>query len=365
MMPLLENLGWQAFFQDQISHETLAAYVPLRVIAVYKSLFMLSDGSTEFQGKLSGKFSFESGQTHHLPVAGDWVLAHQSGQGGAVIKKILDRKSQLTRRRPMDRNSLKFSFETQVIAANLDFIFVVMSLNHDFSASRLERALTLVWNSGATPVVLLSKSDLCPEYPAKVAQAEDVATGVDVHAICSLKHEGLDSILHYFHSGKTGCLIGSSGVGKSTLVNALCQTHLKTLTIREDDDKGRHATTTRRLFMLPKGGLLIDTPGLREFGLTGDAEGLAHTFEDIITLAKDCRFKDCSHITEPGCAVLTAVEEGQLEQTRLDHFLKLKKEAGYQESKHNPTKKQAIKSEQKQMGRLIKEVNKMRKNRYQ
>ncbi|MCD4812425.1 ribosome small subunit-dependent GTPase A [bacterium] len=364
-MNSLTHLGWQTFFQDQLSQTDLAAFCPFRVIAVHKNLLALSDGQNEFQGKLSGKFLFQTDKEHLLPVAGDWVLAHHSGQGGALIEKILARKSQLIRRRPMDRNSFKLSFETQAIAANLDYIFIVMSLNQDFSASRLERTLILVWNSGATPVVLLSKSDLCPDYPAKIAQAEDVALGVAVHAISSLKHEGLDAILQYFHSNKTGCLIGSSGVGKSTLVNALCQTQLKTLTIREDDDKGRHATTTRKLFLLPQGGILIDTPGLREFGLTGNPEGLAHTFEDITLLSKMCRFKDCSHTAEPGCAVLSAVEKSQLASERLTHFHQLKKEADYQESKYDPAKMQAIKSEQKQMGRLIKEINKLRKNRFQ
>jgi ribosome biogenesis GTPase len=301
----------------------------------------------------------ESENYSEFPVVGDWVLAKPPVGGTAVIVRRLERRSELSRRRPIDRNSLRTSTERQVLASNLDYVFIVMSLNQDLNSSRLERLLTIVWNSGATPVVLLSKADLCPDTDAKTNEIQTLASGANVHGFSSLQGQGMQAIRNYFKPGVTACLIGSSGTGKTTLLNVLCGTQYKTLTIREDDDKGRHATTARALFFLPEGGMIIDTPGMREIGLMDDSD-LTAAFTDIVELAGKCKFADCTHRVEPDCAVLSALAEGGLQQEHYTNYLKLCRELEFQASKSSITKQQETKKKQKQLGKLIKDYYKIK-----
>lgn len=354
----LLRLGWKSFFEKQVTEDEKNRYAAARVVAVHKYAFSLSDGSDFFAAVVSGK-SLHAGEDHSdLPVVGDWVLARPPEGGTGVIVRRLERHSELSRRQPTDRNSHKISSERQVLAGNLDYVFIVMSLNQDLNPARLERALTIVWNGGATPVVLLSKADLCPDFEDKSRTIQAVAGGANVHVFSSLNVQGLQKIKDYFKSGVTGCLIGSSGAGKTTLLNALCGTQLKTLAVRQDDDKGRHATTSRALLFLPGGGMMIDTPGMREIGLMDDCS-LSETFSDIAGLARGCKYSDCTHRVEPGCAVLSALNENGISQERYDHYLKLYRELEYQTGKYSTAKLREIKQRQKQFGKLKKDYYKI------
>jgi ribosome biogenesis GTPase / thiamine phosphate phosphatase len=350
----LADLGWGPFFAQQVleteQHELLIA----RVTAVQKHQYTLENESGPLSAVIAGKSLRAAAADSELPVVGDWILVKPPVGGLAVIVRRLERRSELSRRRPTDRNSSKTFSERQVLAGNLDYVFIVMSLNQDLNPARLERALVVVWNSGATPIVLLSKADLSPDPDAQSDEIRSVARGVDVHAVSSLQGQGVEAIRNYLRPGVTGCLIGSSGVGKTTLINALCGTHYKTLAIREDDGKGRHATSSRNMFFLPGGGMLIDTPGLREIGLMDDG-GLSAVFADIAELAKNCKYADCTHRVEPECAVLAALAEGRLAQARYDSYLKLCREVEYQTGKLSVTGQQETKRKQKQLGKLIKD----------
>jgi ribosome biogenesis GTPase / thiamine phosphate phosphatase len=351
--PELAVLGWNSFFSDQISPAEANRYTIARVIAVHKYAFTLATGPhTVLPGVMAGKARYvQTGG--ELPVVGDWILSQPPVGGTSVIIRRLERRSSLSRRRPLDRNSSKTTTQPQVLAANVDLVFIVSSLNQDLNVARLERALTLVWNSGATPVLLLSKADLCPEAEARAAALQAAAAGANVHPISSLQNQGLDVVRAYLRPGVTGCLLGSSGAGKTTLLNALCSTEHKTLAIRADDDKGRHATSARALFFLPDGGMLIDTPGLREIGLLDESD-LAPSFADIAELAAACRFADCAHQTEPGCAVLAALADGRLERRRYDSYLKLRREVAFQAGKQQVDQHLETKKKQKKLSKLIK-----------
>lgn len=363
-MSELAKLGWSSFFEQQEIMESKGDGEPARVIAEHKNTYILSRGKEHaIPASLSGNFLYKAAAGEEYPVVGDWVLFRANDESQGLITGLFNRKSHLSRRQSLDRNSMKISTKSQLIASNLDLVFIVMSLNHDFSQARINRLLTMVWDSGATPVILLSKSDLCDERQAKLDEIKSIALGVDVHLVSSIDQTGIEVVLDYLKPGITACLIGSSGVGKSTLTNLLCDEHLKTLEIREDDSKGRHATTSRRLFVLSQGGMIIDTPGMREFGLAGEVEGLSATFSDIEALAVSCKFKDCTHQTEPGCAVLGAIKNNQLTNDRLEQYAKLKKEIEFFDSKNDPAKMREIKKQQKQLGKLIKDFSKQRKNR--
>jgi ribosome biogenesis GTPase / thiamine phosphate phosphatase len=364
MTHTLEQLGWIPFFEKQLSAEDKQKFAIARVISEHKSMYTLSNGSQKWLGKLAGKYHYQIKSAPELPVTGDWVLITNLTQDNVLIERCLPRKSQLTRRRPADRGNLAGSFQQQILASNLDIVFIVTSLNQDFSPARIARTTTMVWDSGATPVILLSKSDLCETVPEYLVQAQEAAPGVDIHAFSNTTQSGINSILPYLKTGKTICLLGSSGVGKSTLINTLSGTAQKTLDIRADDAKGRHATTSRNLFVLSQGGILIDTPGLREIGLWGSAESLSASFPDIETLADQCKFKDCTHQSEPHCAVQLAVIKGSLQEARLSQYQKLRKELDFYDSKHSTEKMQEAKRKQKELGKLIKEVKEIKKSRY-
>ncbi len=347
-------LGWGPFFDAQVTADERRDLLVARVTAVQKLRLALENEDGAFSAVIAGKALYDTGTESDLPVVGDWVLAKPPVGGLAVIVRRLDRRSELSRRRPLDRNASKPSCERQVLASNVDRVFIVMSLNQDLNPARLERALTFVWNSGATPVVLLSKADLCQDPAAAADAIQGTACGAEVHAVSTLLGEGLDTVRKYLRPGVTGCLIGSSGAGKTTLLNALCGTCAKTLAIREDDGKGRHATTSREMFFLPDGGMLIDTPGLREIGLLDDS-GLSAAFADIAELARDCKYADCTHRVEPDCAVQAALDRGELPRERYDSYLKLCRELDFQAGKQSAAKQQETKKKQKQLGKLIKD----------
>ena len=274
--------------------------------------------------EVSGKFRFEAKKLSDYPVVGDYVMIDRNtnSNGNAIIHSVLSRKSAFVRKAAGTSN------ESQIIATNIDTVFICMSLNNDFNLRRLERYLSIAWDSGAIPVIVLTKSDLCQDICSKLIEVNSIAIGVDVLVTSSIGEEDYSQILGYTKEGQTVAFIGSSGVGKSTLINCLIgEEILKTHGLRKDD-KGRHTTTHRELIMLKNGGMVIDTPGMREMGL--ESADLSKTFADIDELSEKCKFSNCTHKNEPGCAVKKAVIEGIISTERLQNYEKLKKEAGYE-----------------------------------
>ncbi len=316
-MQTLKHYGLTPFFSAQAAlypDETIG-----RVISQGRDIFKVITEDAEFFAEVSGKCR----SLGTFPAVGDFVMLDRaSGENGhGQIQHVLARKSVFERKAAGQKG-------TQVVAANIDIVFICSSLNNDFNLRRLERYLSIAWNSGALPVVVLTKSDICDDTDEKLAEASDVAIGADVLVTSGFIDDTLVKLRAYLKEDVTAAFIGSSGVGKSTLINALAgDSLLKTAAIRQDDDKGRHTTTRRELIALPQGGVVIDTPGMREIGL--DSADLAKAFSDIDALAAQCRFRDCTHKAEPGCAVRAAVESGALDYNRLESYLKLKKEARY------------------------------------
>jgi len=330
----LRALGWDDRFAATLAAEA-PGLVPGRILTEERGQYLVAtsdgEGPASPSGRLRHDVDLDPAAT--WPAVGDWVAlephaprATVEGAAGApdehrLIQRVLSRRTAVIRRAPGDRNR-----PTQVLAANVDTVFLVTSMNADFNVRRLERYLTVAWESGAWPVVLLSKADLAADRDAFITEAASAAPGVDVVAVSAVTGEGLDTVRTYLGEGRTVVFTGSSGVGKSSLVNALAGAHvLGTAAIREDDARGRHTTTRRQLLRLA-GALLIDTPGLRELGVL-DGDGVSAAFDDVEELAATCRFSDCGHRSEPGCAIRAAVAHGQLDPARLDAWRKLEREA--------------------------------------
>jgi len=294
-----------------------------RVASQYKDLYKVLTESGEIKAQISGKFRYNAVSISDYPAVGDFVMldTNEAAGGNAVIHYVLSRKSAFIRK------SAGTSNEEQVVAANIDTVFICMSLNNDFNLRRLERYIGIAWNSGATPVVVLTKADLCNNLDDKLSELETVALGVDVIFTSSMSDDGYLSVKKYIECGKTIAFMGSSGVGKTTLINRLLGEDIFETKELRNDDKGRHSTTRRELIVLPGGGIVIDTPGMRELGI--ESADLSKAFADIDELSANCRFSDCTHTNEPNCAVKEAVINGLLSEKRLASYLKLKKEAKY------------------------------------
>ena len=309
-----------------------------RIISQYKDLYKIAMTNEELTGEVSGKFRFSAISPASFPAVGDYVMVDRESDsaGNGIIHELIPRKSLLARKAAGNEKI------TQIIAANIDYIFICMSLNNDFNLRRIERYLAIAWDSGAAPVIVLTKADLADNLSEKLQEVEEIAPGVDVIITSMENDDDHLQVLKYIKEGKTGAFVGSSGVGKSTLINkVLGKDVIKTSEIR-NDDKGRHTTTRRDLFILPNGGAVIDTPGMRELGI--DHADLSRSFEDIEALATECRFKDCSHKSEPGCALRKGIEEGTISEERLESYLKLKKEAGYEGLNSKEIEKKKIES---------------------
>lgn len=312
------------------SAERFADLTVSRVVSQEKGLYRLVSSQGEKWGEVSGRFQYGIQSKSEYPAVGDFVMADWNKNGGnAIIHHVLPRKSSFIRKAAGEKN------EEQVVATNIDTVFLCMSLNSDFNLRRLERYVSIAWNSGAEPVVILTKSDLCEELEQKLAEVSSVAVGVDIVVTNTINQNGYDQIYPYLDEEKTIAFIGSSGVGKSTLINCLLgEKHLDTQGLR-NDDKGRHTTTRRELILLPSGGMVIDTPGMRELGMWDAEAGIDQTFSDIEKLAQHCRFRDCTHSgSEPGCAVWEAVEHGDIPVDRFRSYQKLMNENLYMENSH-------------------------------
>ncbi len=300
--------------------------IPARITAVHKERYALVCEHGETYGRLKTKEYF--GGFEEFPTTGDFVLILYNPHGDSQIIKTLPRKTFFSRKDPTPGRG------EQAVASNFDYVFIMQSLNQDFNTKRLERYLTLAWQSGALPVVVLTKADLVEEHESYVRIAEGFAVGAPVYAVSSRTGAGLSSLAEYMVPGKTIVFLGSSGVGKSSLVNALAGEEIMAVNgIREFDSKGRHTTTHRQLILLKNGAMMIDTPGMRELGMWNVSNGLGGAFSDVEQYLGKCRFSDCSHRTEPGCAIKEAIAAGELSQERWESYRNLKAEASYADDK--------------------------------
>ena len=294
-----------------------------RITLQKKGMYWICTITGEQKAMVSGKLLFDAQSPSDYPAVGDYVMVGSADPDTAVIHLVLPRKSLFVRK------AAGTSKTEQVVAANIDTVFLCMSLNNDFNLRRLERYLAVAWESGAEPVVVLTKADLCADLPQKQREVEAIAMGVDILTTSAMESDGYRQIMPYITQGRTVAFVGSSGVGKSTLINRLLgEERLATDGLR-NDDKGHHTTTHRELLFLPNGAMVIDTPGMRELGMWDAASGVEQTFGDIEELAARCRFRNCSHASEPGCAVRAALESGHLDTGRWQSYQKLKNENSY------------------------------------
>jgi ribosome biogenesis GTPase len=317
----LQSLGWNARLEAASQVFSGSDLRPMRVAREDRDRYTLLTPEGAVPGVLTGRYRHEARSRAGMPTVGDWVMAHHGSGSPATIAALLPRASAFMRKVAGETT------EEQVVAANIESVFLVCGLDGDFNPRRIERALTAAWESGAQPVVVLNKADLAADAEARVAETIAVAPGAEVVALSALEGRGLEALAPWLVPGHTVALIGSSGAGKSTLTNALLgEARQATGDVREADSRGRHTTTHRELVPLPGGALLLDTPGMRELQLWGDESGLDGAFPEITEFASRCRFGDCSHVSEPGCAVLAAIEAGALAAGRLVAWRRLQRE---------------------------------------
>ena len=363
----IKSYGWDEHFEREwnqkctydmfpglVAGETCCSHMqPGRIVADYGQMLRVATDAGEF---LVNRPLKKLDKDIQLAV-GDWVSLVNPGETQSVcIRDILTRKTKFS------RAAAGIEVKEQIVAANVDTVFLIQSLNRDFNMRRLERYLIAAWESGAVPVVVLTKADCCDDVADRVTTVYATCPGVEVHSISCVTGEGIEEIRKYFVPGKTVALLGSSGVGKSTLVNTLAGKELlKTQEIREDDSRGRHTTTHRELMLLPEGGLILDTPGMRSLSLWEADAGMEVMFGDVEELTKLCRFHDCKHRDEPGCAVREAIDTGILEMKRWESWLKLQKELVHLEAKKEGKLRLQEKQWGKQIAKFQKEFYKERK----
>jgi ribosome biogenesis GTPase len=326
----LQELGWDPYFEAHFEPYKDEEFVPARVAVQHRGAYGVLTQAGEVAADLSGRLRHEASGMADLPAPGDWVAVKPVANESKVIIHAV-----LTRRSKFSRHVAGFETEEQVLAANVDTLFLINALDSNPNLRRIERYLTLAWESGAVPVIVLSKTDLCDDVEAARSMVESIAVGVDIHLTSSVTGEGMDGLLSYLTGGRTVAVLGSSGAGKSTLINHLIgEERMATQEIRHDG-KGRHTTSHRELILVPTGGLILDTPGMRELQLWDADDGIDQAFQDIASLASECRFRDCKHEGEPGCAVLGAIEDGSLPAERLTSYRKLQRELFALEIKQN------------------------------
>jgi len=350
----LEYYGWNLFFQEHFQALNIFDAVPARVLSESKGSFQVYCQHGELTTTISGKMRYLAGEGKQYPTVGDWVVVKPLiNEQKGIIHAVLPRKSKFSRKVAGTRT------EEQIVSANIDTIFIVSGLDggRSLNLRRIERYLTLAGSSGATPVIVLNKVDLCLDYDIYIRSVEGIAPGTSIHPVSAKERIGLDALRSYLTTGSTAAFLGSSGAGKSALINALLgEDKQQTGEVRGDDRMGRHTTTKRELILLPGGGVVIDTPGMREIQMWAGEESLQGAFYDIEMLAKSCRFSDCRHNAESGCAVRAAIEEGDLSPARLESYQKLQKELHYLASREEQSTRLYEKMKNKKIAQWTKEI---------
>jgi ribosome biogenesis GTPase len=326
----LARLGWTPDLEQEFEQYESAGLVPGRVAVQHRGAYDVLVADGEVRAGLPGKLLHEAGDKADLPAVGDWVALDAPRGGQSTIRAVLSRRTAFVRTAASDQHRLS---EQQVVAANVDTVFLVSALVDDYNLRRLERYLVLAWESGAQPVVVLTKADLCDDVDGIVAEVESIAIGVPVHAVSNLTGEGIDGLRPYFAGNRTVAALGSSGVGKSTLINSLSGEEVMPTGDVRRDGRGRHTTTHRELIAVAGGGFFLDTPGMRELQLSEASGGMSETFDDVAELAAQCRFSDCAHESEPDCTVREALQNGTLDPERWTSYRKLQRELAMLERK--------------------------------
>lgn len=355
----IEDLGYDSFFESNRKKLKLDGFSVARVTVEYKGAYKVRNTNGEFLAKITGKQIFTATSREDYPAVGDWVAITELNAEQAVIHGILPRKT-VIKRKYNNKN------ETQIIATNIDVAFVVESVGRDYNLNRFERYFAIATDGGIQPALILNKVDLIPqeELDAKLTQLKNRFGDIDIILTSTVTHEGVDALQKYITPGKTYCFLGSSGVGKSSLINMLLgKDVIKTEDVGMSTGRGKHATTTREMYFLPahqslgeggeNGGIVIDNPGMREVGMTDVGEGIDTLFDQITALAEKCKFVDCSHVHESGCAVLSAVKSGDLDKDKYTNYINLKKEAEYYEMTELEKREK-----DKQFGKFIKNAKK-------
>jgi ribosome biogenesis GTPase / thiamine phosphate phosphatase len=361
----LEDLGWNDFFSGEFESLRIPDAVPGRVVLIEKDLCQVLTASGEMSAQLSGRMRYLASGAEEYPAIGDWLAVQPlPGETKVVIQAILPRKSKFSRQ-SSDWAGRRDGGKTreQVVAANVDTVFLVNGLDggRGFNVRRIERYLAIAWSSGAAPVVVLNKADLCPDIDYYIRETEKVAYAIPIHAVSATVKTGLENLKEYLVKGSTVAFLGSSGVGKSALINALLgEDRLATAEVRKSDKEGRHTTTRRELILLPGGGAVIDTPGMRELQVWTDEASLDNAFEDISALAANCRFSDCRHDQEPGCAVREALGSGALDVKHFKSYLQLQKELHHQLARQEGKAALVEKLRWKQISKLQKQLKRNR-----
>lgn len=347
----LRSLGWDDVAAAHFAPYLAKGWVAARVTLEHQHIYRVQTDTAEMLAVVSGGVRHRAAGRHEFPAVGDWVAVRAPGHAErAVIKAVLPRKSKFSRKVAGEEAV------EQVVAANVDTVFIVMGLDGDFSVRRVERYLITAWDGGVAPAVILNKTDVCADVPGAVREVQAVAQGVPVHAISTKYDADLGCLGPYLQPGRTVALLGSSGVGKSTIVNRLVGENVqRTREVRESDQRGRHTTSHRQLIPLPGGALLIDTPGMRELQLWDGAGGVEAVFAEVEALAPGCRFTDCRHDTEPGCAVKAAVERGELDESRLESFRQLQRERRFLLARVDERAAQERKRYEKTIGKLARD----------
>ena len=346
-MEKLESLGYSLWFKNRVNAEKIAAHEIARVVSVHKDSYVITKGFGGVFAELSGHLSYTANSASDLPTTGDWVYADFfDADTHAIIHGVISRKTLLKRK------TAGKLVDFQLIAANIDVAFIIQSVDYNFNLRRLERYLVMVNESGITPVILLSKCDLIPQHKVNEIKKSvlNIAPQATVFAFSNLNGENIDAIKNSLSLGHTYCLLGSSGVGKTTLLNSILGSELfETQSVSKKENKGRHTTTSRELIQLGNGAMLIDTPGMRELGNMSVDTGIDETFAEILELSQNCKFSNCSHTSEKGCAILAAISEGKLSEKRYKNYTKMKNESAFNEMSYSEKRKK-----DKDFGKFIK-----------
>lgn len=350
----IEDLGYGRFFESNRKRLKLDSFSVARVVVEYKGAYKVQNTSGEYLAKITGKQLFKALSREDYPAVGDWVAITELDKERAVIYKVLPRRT-IMKRKYSGKN------ETQIIATNIDVAFVIESVDGDYSLNRFERYFTIANNGGIKPAIILNKIDLISkeELDSKLNQIKNRFNDIDVLTTSTITGEGLDELKIYIVKGKTYCFLGSSGVGKSSLINKLIgENIIKTKNINLHTSKGKHATTSREMYFLKNGGIVIDNPGMREVGMADTSIGIDSLFDEITTLAKKCKYVDCTHTHEPGCEVLSALKSGELDKSKYSNYISLKKEAEYYKMTELEKREK-----DRQFGRFIKKAKEQLKNK--